>query len=105
MRAGVLTEIIGVYKPTVRSNEFGEQIQRYILDNETRAQVMHNSGSRSVTNNEVVFDYTKTFKVRRYVELCENFQIAYQNKRYRILSIEDDRKYNQKTIIAELINE
>lgn len=105
MQAGLLNELIEIYKPSIDTNEYGEQVQAYTKSYETRSQVIYNNGNKSITNNEVFYDYQKTFKVRRYVEVCENYQIKYKGKFYRILSIEDIRQYNHKVITTELINE
>lgn len=105
MQAGLLNELIEIYKPSIESNEYGEQVQVYYKSADTRAQVTYNNGNRTTSNNEIIFDYQKTFKVRRYVEVMENYQIKYKNKMFRILSIEDIRQYNHIVITAELINE
>ena len=105
MQAGLLNELIEIYKPSIETNEFGEQVQVYNKVKDTRAQVIYDSGNRNTSDNEVIYNYQKTFKVRRYIELMENYQIKYKNKMFRILSIEDIRQYNHKVITAELINE
>lgn len=105
MQAGKLNELIEIYKPSISQNEYGEQVQVYNKVKDTRAQVIYDSGNRNTSNNEVIYNYQKTFKVRRYIELMENYQIKYKNKMFRILSIEDIRQYNHKVITAELINE
>ena len=105
MQAGLLNELIEIYKPSIESNEFGEQVQVYTKSYDTRAQVIYDSGNRTTSNNEIVFNYHKTFKIRRYIEVMENYQIKYKNKFYRILTIEDIRQYNHKVVTAELINE
>lgn len=105
MQAGLLNELIEIYKPDISTNEYGEQVQVYIKRADTRAQVIYDSGNRNTSNNEIIYNYQKTFKVRRYVELNENYQLKYKGKMYRILSIEDIRQYNHTVIVAELINE
>lgn len=105
MQAGKLNELIEIYKPSISQNEYGEQCQIYQKCYETKAEVVYNSGNRGISNNEVVYDYQKTFKIRRYVEVMENYQLKYKGKMYRILSIEDIRQYNHKVVRAELINE
>ena len=105
MQAGKLNELIEIYKPSISQNEYGEQVQVYNKVKDTRVQVIYDSGNRNTSNNEVIYNYQKTFKVRRYIELMENYQIKYKNKMFRILSIEDIRQYNHKVITAELINE
>ena len=105
MQAGLLKDIIELYKPSLTKNEFGEQIQEYIRVCETKSQVKFNSGNRGISNDEVVVNYTKIFLVRYYIQVNENYQIQWNNHRYRILSIEENRQHNYKQIIAELINE
>jgi head-tail adaptor len=105
MQSGLLNELIEIYKPVIDKNEYGEQVQVYVKFKETKAQVIYNSGNRSTSNNEIVFNYYQTFKIRRYHEIMENYQIKYKGKFYRILSIEDIRQYNHKVITTELINE
>lgn len=106
MRAGLLSDIIEIYRPTSEVNEYGEKIQTYGLLYSTRARVEHNGGSRTNDNNEIFYDYQKAFTVRAYVPICESDQIEFEGKRYRVLSIENRRRdYNDKVIITELINE
>lgn len=106
MQAGLLNELVEIYKPSIDSNEFGEQVQVYIKRVDTKAQVIYDSsGQRNTSNNEIIYNYQKTFKLRRYIELMENYQLKYKGKMYRILSIEDIRQYNHKVVRAELINE
>lgn len=105
MQAGLLKEYITILKPNLSKNEYGEQIQEYIKSSETKSQVRFNNGNKSISNDEVVSNYVKTFIVRRYIEVNENYIIEWNKKKYRILSIEDNRQFNYKQIIAELINE
>lgn len=104
MQAGLLREIIEIYVPQTVVNTFGEQEQEYILLQQTKARVIHSSGSKTVENNEIVSNYSKTFQVRMYVPMNEVYQIKYQGNMYRVTSIEDVPQYNYKEIIAEMIN-
>lgn len=105
-RAGLLAEIIHILSPRFVVNEFGEKVQTYVETYKTRARVDHNSGNRSLENNEIFYWYQKTFTVRSYVPINEFDLIQYNNKRYRVLSIEDRiHDYNEKLIITELVNE
>ena len=105
MQAGLLKELISIYKPELSSNEYGEQIQEYVKCKDTKSQVRYNNGNKSISNDEVVSNYTKTFLVRNYIEINDNYIIEWNKNRYRILSIEDNKQYQYKQIIAELINE
>lgn len=104
MQAGLLREIIEIYVPQTVVNTFGEQEQEYILLKPTKARVIHSSGSKTIENNEIVSNYSKTFHVRMYVPMSETYQIKYQGNMYRVTSIEDVPQFNYKEIKAEKIN-
>lgn len=105
MIAGLLNEIITIYHPTTTTNEYGEEVTEYKKTYTTRAKVDHKGGGRAIENNEIIYDYSKTFNVRSYVPVCNNDIIMLQSKRYRILSTDHRREYNDIIINAELINE
>lgn len=104
-RAGLLNEIIKLYKPTTIINDYGEREDTFELYYTTRARVLNDGGSRNVTNDEIVFPYSKTFQVRYYVPVQDTMQVEWQNKRYRIISTEKRRDENDILIKTELINE
>ena len=54
MIAGRLNEPIKIFHPTVNYNEFGEANEEYKEVYTTRAKVDHNSGTRTVENNETL---------------------------------------------------
>ena len=62
-------------------------------------------GTREIQNNEIFYDYSKTFIVRMYVDVLDTDRIKYDDKYYRVISIEPDLHLQQKTILAELVNE
>lgn len=105
MQAGLLKDIIEIHKPTLTTNEFGEQIQLFEKYIETKAQVIYDRGNRNVSNNEIVFNYNTTFNIRYFVHVNETMKIVFSKKQYRIISIESDSHKQCKTIICELINE
>lgn len=105
MIAGRLNEVIKVYNVETTVNDYGERIEDYVLSMTTRARVDFNSGSRTNENSEIVFNYQKTFNVRSYVPVTDTSHIEWQEKMYRVLSVEKRREYNDIIVIAELINE
>lgn len=105
MNAGILNEIIEIYEPNITIDEFGNQHTDYIKKYETRASVSHRSGSRETTNEEVIYVYSKTFKVRMYVPIEEFDWIKYNGKFWRIQQIEKDKPKQQLTIETELVND
>lgn len=105
MRAGLLNEMIIVYRQQENQSEFGDISTSYEPHLSTRAQVNHSLGNRTIQNNEIFYDYSKTFVVRGYVDVMDTDRILYGNKYYRVISIEPDFKLQQKTILTELVNE
>lgn len=105
MRAALLDSPIGVYKPKSIVNDYGEELLTYDLEYSTRARVLNSSGNRTYENNEIYFDYRKTFHIRIYHKIDETYRIKYNDKFYRILSIELNKQQQNKVIITELVNE
>lgn len=106
IRAGLLNEVIDILSPTSTINEFGEKVQSYTKTYTTRAEVNHESGNRTLENSEIFYTYRKNFTVRSYVPITEFDLISYDGKRYRVLTIDNKIKMNnKKTVITELMNE
>lgn len=107
MRAGMLNELIDIYSPVESINDYGERTFDWEKTYTTRANVSWDSGSRNIENNEIVNNYSKTFTVRSYVPVTEKDEIYWQDKKYRIISVEHrkDLSFNGILVRTELINE
>lgn len=105
MQAGQLNEIINIYAPIHTKNEYGEVVEEWKKRTSTKANITYSGGNRNIQNGELFLGYTKIFKIYRYVDINESMIIEWQNKRYRITSIEDVKQWNEKIITAEIINE
>ena len=105
MLAGKLKEKIKILQVKVARNEYGEQYDTYTPICSTRANVFQRSGARMNDDNEIYYSYSKTFQVRSYVPVTEFDRIEYMGDRYRVLSINRQRRENCITIEAEKINE
>ena len=105
MRCGLLKNKIDIYRPISNQNEFGEIVQEYRPWYCTRARAVSNGGSRTLLNNEFFYPSRKIFEVHQYVDVKETDIIHYDNKKYRILSIDLDRNQMKKVIMTELIDE
>ena len=77
MRAGLLTEQIDILESSLIRN----------------------------ANDEVAYQYTKTFQVRHYIMVNEYDRIQWNGKIYRILDIEPDKQQMLLTINVELVND
>ena len=105
MRAGILNETIAVYRLVESKSDFGDISTSYEKAFTTRARVEHKLGTRTVQNDEIFYDYSKTFIIRYYVDVIDTDRILYGSKYYRVISIEPDRQKQQKTVLTELVNE
>lgn len=106
VRAGILNEIITIEELKVIKNEYGEeQTDNYVKKFNCRACVRWNNGNRITDNNELFFAYDVTFTVRYYNDITELDRVIWNGEKYRILSIEKDREWQQIRLRCELINE
>lgn len=106
MRAGLLSEVISVEKPVTYTNEYGANSTKWeTFIGKTKAQITYTSGNRLNENNEIIFAYEVVFTVRIYHQINERMRIIWKNKKYRILSIEENKHLQTLTIKTELINE
>ena len=105
MMAGQYNEIIRLFRSIEVENEYGEREIMQELVTTTRAKVETTSGNRQNENNEIVYNYSKTFYVRTYVPVENTSIIEYDDKKYRVITHDKRKEYNDIKIVTELINE
>lgn len=105
MKAGPLQEVIQFEILSTEQNEYGSDEATYTLSVPTKAQVQYRSGNKSNENDEITMVYEVDFIVRQYHKFNEFDRVVWNNKRYRILSIEHNKHLQMKRIRTELINE
>lgn len=105
MDAGALDTRIDILHLVSTRNEYGEQKDAYMKACSTKAQVISNSGNKQDQNYETDYVYTKTFVMRSYVPCKEWDRILYKDKMWNVISVDEDRIMNNKTIVATLVNE
>ena len=79
--------------------------RKVFLRENPKAQVISNSGNKQDQNYETDYVYTKTFVMRSYVPCKEWDRILYKDKMWNVISVDEDRIMNNKTIVATLVNE
>lgn len=84
MRAGLLSEVVNIYRPTVTVNTLGEQVTVYSMVHAYRARVMHRSHGRENFNGDIIYPNTQTLQMRIYVDVHDNDIIKFQDHYYRI---------------------
>lgn len=105
MLAGLLRNPITIQEPVTIKDSYGANTIEWRDVISTRAQVTYNNGDRQSLNNEIVHTYTITFTIRMYHRINEQMRILWDNKKYRILSINKELYKQSVTIIAEVVNE
>ncbi len=106
MFAGNLKETIVIESSNTHKNELGEVVDcGYREKLRTKAQVIYQSGTRTIDNNEIFHAYSIQFVVRFYHEISESDRVVYRGQRYRIDSIEHSREYQLIKLNCDLIND
>ena len=84
MRAGLLKEVIDVYRPTTTTNGLGEQVTTYTKVNSYRARVVHRSHNRENFEGDIHYPNTQSLQLRIYVDIQDNDIIKFQEHYYRL---------------------
>ena len=103
--AGLFDEHIDIYDFIKLKSKQGVVSEELTLTYSTRAKVSHASGGRTVINNQIQTPYVKTFVLRFYVPIQDTSWIKYQDKYYRVTSIDKDKSLQQQVVIAELVTD
>lgn len=104
-RSGLLTEIIKIYRPSVMQDDWGNQATTDELVTTTRARVVFNNGSRNLENQEVVYDYTKIFTTRFYVDVKDFDKVFWQGNFYRVTTVERNSVLQETYIHTQRVND
>jgi len=105
MWAGLLDEVVDIMKYTPSTNDYGEVTKTLTKEYDTRAKVVHLSGSRTVRNDEIQYPYSKQFVFRYHSPITEDNLIRWQGHLWRVLSIDRDRHMQQCVVLTEIVNE
>lgn len=107
MRAGLMTEVIRVEKRVDLSSEYGNNCSKRweTFISKTRAKVTYDNGDFVNQVNELVHTERVSFEVRIYHQITPDMRIIWKNRKYRILSLQADKKLQSLIIKTELINE
>lgn len=104
MDAALLKDPIDIYELITEKTEYGTNKPTYELKYHTRSYVKFNSENQVVSEGEVWYPISRTFIVRAYVPVVETDQIEFEGKRYKILSINKNKYYNDTEIQTVLLN-
>ncbi|MEG2856293.1 phage head closure protein [Bacteroides sp.] len=105
MQAGLLTDLISFTRPESVRNSMGGHSETWLRVSDKRASVRFKSGGRKEVNSEPINTNVVTITIRYCKDITEKMRITYEGRKYRILSINRDRRQQSTVIEAEAINE
>lgn len=105
MQAGLLNEMIGFFRSESKRDNLGGISEEWIKVFDKRAYIRFKSGARKEANGEIYNTTVNTMMIRICKDIDAKMQIEYNGQKYRILSINHDRKQQATVIEAEVINE
>jgi len=105
MQSHLLRDPIDIYQLETIKTEYGTIKSDYVPKYHTRSYVKFNSENQVVSEGEIFYPINRTFIVRAYVPVVESDRIFWQDKWWKILSINQNKYYNDIEIICTLVNE
>lgn len=105
MNSALLKTQIDIYYLKTNKTKYGTISPEYTLKYSTRAHVIFNSENQVVSEGEIFYPVNRTFVVRSYVPVVETDRIKYEQKWWKILSINKNIYYNNIEVVCTLVNE
>lgn len=105
MKAGSLNEVITILRCVINKDDYGSETRVWEDYKTTKASKQFNSGNRVTEDNEIINSSIITFSIRIHHDVNEQMRLRYKGKTYVILSVDDDRLRQLKSIKCELVNE
>lgn len=105
MNAALLKNPIEIHELVTEQNEYGEVRSYYRYKCSTRSHIMFNSENQVVSEGEVFYPINRTFIVRAYIPIVETDRIKWDNKMWKVMSINKNIYYNDIEIQTTLVND
>lgn len=105
MNSALLKHPIEIYQLVTNKTQYGTISTSYELKYNTKAHIIFNSENQVVSEGEIWFPINRTFIVRSYVPVVETDRIKYDNKYWKITSINKNDYYSDCEINTTLVNE
>ena len=105
MQAGLLRDIVRFQESETQRDAMGGLSENWVDAFIKRAEVRFVSGSRTLVNGEIFNPLAITCKIRYCRDVHEKMRFIYEDRKYKIISINRDRLQQCTVIQAEWINE
>lgn len=104
MNSALLRKSIEILSLQTESTVYGNNKSTYVHKCNARCHTIFSSQSEVVSEGEVLFPVTRTFIVRNNTNVIETDRIVYDNKQWKINSINRNEYYNNIEINTVLVN-
>lgn len=96
-------EKIDIYKLDKVKNDYGEykEIETFVCT--TRAAELFNNMNRNIFDQRIEYPTVHTLLVRYYVPIDGDYIVKWNNKTWRVISVNPNKYFNNKEVIVELI--
>lgn len=105
MNSALLKHPIEIHSLKTTKTQYGTIQTSYVKKYETRAHIIFNSENQVISEGEILYPINRTFVVRSYVPVIETDRIKWDNKWWKILSINKNDYYGNIEVITTLVNE
>lgn len=105
MNAALLKNPIEIHELVVDKTDYGTVNKSYRYKCRTKAFVQFNSESQVVSEGEIYYPINRTFIVRSYIPVVETDAIKFEDKMWKVISINKNIYYNNIEIQTTLINQ
>ena len=100
----MLKHPIQLYNLVTEKNPYGAIQSSYAYRCSTKAHIIFNSENQVVSEGEVFYPITLTFIVRSYIPVKETDRIKWEDKFWKIMSINKNIYFNDIEIVTTLVN-
>lgn len=104
MNAALLKNPIEIHELVTEKTEYGTIRSFYRYKCRTRSHIIFNSENQVVSEGEVFYPINRTFIVRSYIPVKETDRIKWEDKFWKIMSINKNIYFNDIEIVTTLVN-
>lgn len=105
MNAALLRDPVEIHELVVSKTEYGTVNKSYRYKCRTKAFVQFDSESQVVSEGEIYYPINKTFIVRAYIPVVETDAVKFEDKMWKVISINKNKHFNNIEIKTTLLNQ
>ena len=102
--SGTMDERVGIQKPTMTRGASGSQVITFAILGYRWASVKYLKGARALAGGELYMASNISVTMRSMAELTDDCRLVWNDKTYRITSLNRSRSEGTVSILAEVID-